>query len=71
MKGEFNNAVLTYGYDFPDELSGSVLAIKVDSPILLVANTVGNSNITLEFVKNNVTKDRKNLLAWWRWRCKR
>lgn len=57
MNGKFNNAVLAYGYDFPDALSGSVLASKVDAPILLVGNSVSNSKVTLNFVKNNVTKD--------------
>lgn len=57
MNGKFNNVVLAYGYDFPDALSGSVLASKVNAPILLVGNSVGNSKVTLDFVKNNVTKD--------------
>ena len=48
--------VISYGYDFPDALSGSVLASKVNAPILLVGNSVGNSSETLNFIKNNVSK---------------
>ena len=54
---KFNNVVISYGYDFPDALSGSVLASKVNAPILLVGNSVGNSSETLNFIKNNVSKD--------------
>ena len=53
---KFNNVVIAYGYDFPDALSGSVLASKVNAPILLVGNSVGNSSETLNFIKNNVSK---------------
>jgi len=54
---KFANVVISYGYDFPDALSGSVLASKVNAPILLVGNSVGNSSETLNFIKNNVSKD--------------
>ena len=53
---KFANVVISYGYDFPDALSGSVLASKVNAPILLVGNSVGNSSETLNFIKNNVSK---------------
>ena len=53
---KFDNVVISYGYDFPDALSGSVLASKVNAPILLVGNSVGNSSETLNFIKNNVSK---------------
>ena len=54
---KFTSVVISYGYDFPDALSGSVLASKVNAPILLVGNSVSNSAETLNFIKNNVVKD--------------
>lgn len=40
-----DNVVLTTGYDFPDALSGSVLANKLGAPILLVSNTDMYANV--------------------------
>lgn len=54
MDTKYDNAVLSYGYDFPDALSGSVLASKVNAPILLVDKSVNGSKATLDFVKKNV-----------------
>jgi putative cell wall-binding protein len=47
---KFNNVVIAYGYNFPDALSGSVLASKVNAPILLVGNSVNNSTETINYI---------------------
>lgn len=47
-----DSVILTSAFDFPDALSGSVLAYKNNAPILLVEKT--DNAATLNYVKNNL-----------------
>ena len=46
--------ILTTAYNFPDALTGSVLAAKYNTPILLVGNTVKESQAVLDFIKSHL-----------------
>lgn len=46
--------VLATANNFPDALTGSVLAAKYDAPILLVGDTVLESKATLDFIKSHL-----------------
>lgn len=50
------NVIITSGNDFPDALSVSVLAKKLNAPILLVDNNVANSNEAMNYVARHVNK---------------
>lgn len=50
------NVVLATGANFPDALAGSVLAAKLNAPILLTGNTVEASKDTLDFVSSHLDK---------------
>lgn len=54
---KLSNIVISCGFDFPDALSGSVLASKVNAPILLVNSSVNSSMDTINFIKNNVDRN--------------
>lgn len=54
---KLSNIVISCGFDFPDALSGSVLASKVNAPILLVNSSVNGSMDTINFIKNNVDRN--------------
>ena len=47
-----DSVILTSAFDFPDALSGSVLAYKNNAPILLVEKA--DNTATLNYVKNNL-----------------
>lgn len=57
--GKVSSVILAAGLNFPDALSGSVLAAKNSAPILLVHNSAENSKITLDYIKDNLAKDGK------------
>ena len=59
--GKIQNVVIATGVDFPDALSGSVLAKKYNAPILLVENQADsvNSLKILDYINNNVEKNGK------------
>ncbi|MBL4932269.1 cell wall-binding repeat-containing protein [Clostridium paridis] len=50
-----NNVVLATGSDFPDALTGSVLAAKLNAPILLTGNDSYNA-MDLDFIRKNLSK---------------
>lgn len=57
--GNLTSVVLAAGLDFPDALSGSVLASKNNAPILPIRNTAEGSQISLDYIKNKLPKDGK------------
>lgn len=52
-----DNVIITSGLNFPDALSGSVLAKKLNAPILLVGTTPVESTATINYVKEHLSKD--------------
>ncbi|MHC6179472.1 cell wall-binding repeat-containing protein [Clostridium sp. JNZ X4-2] len=54
--GEFNNAVISYGYNFADALAGSTLAKKLDCPVFLVKD-MQDSLLTLDTIRDNMLKE--------------
>lgn len=56
-KSKLNSVVLTYGYNFPDALSGSALANSMNAPILLTGKTVDASKATLNYINSNLDKN--------------
>lgn len=59
MKSEDKGAILALGTNFPDALSGSILSHKYKMPILLSGPTVEASKITLSYIDNNISKNKK------------
>lgn len=59
--GKINNVVLAIGADFPDALSGSVLAKAVSGPILLVGTkpTSTESSPALNYISNHLNQGGK------------
>lgn len=55
--GSVSSVVITSGYNFPNALSGSVLAKKLDAPILLSGNSTSENSRAIEYIKNHLTKD--------------
>ncbi|NMM63577.1 cell wall-binding protein [Clostridium sp. P21] len=55
--GTVNNVVITSGYNFPNALSGSVLAKKLDAPILLCGSYPFENISTLNYIKSHLNKD--------------
>ena len=52
--GSVANVIIASGYNFPDALSGSVLAQKLKAPILLGGPTLRDAPETLDYVKNHL-----------------
>ncbi|HWQ70758.1 MAG TPA: cell wall-binding repeat-containing protein [Desulfitobacteriaceae bacterium] len=48
------NVILAFAYDFPDALSGSVLAKKLNAPILLVGGSSRENSNVFNFIKNHL-----------------
>lgn len=59
--GMINNVVIANGYNFPDALSGSVLAKAVGGPILLVGTTAASSDTSpaLNYISSHLNKSGK------------
>lgn len=55
--GTVENVVIANGYGFADALSGSVLAKKLNAPILLTGLTIEDSSATLDYIKNHLNTD--------------
>lgn len=55
--GTVQNVILTNGYGFADALSGSVLAKKLNSPVLLVGSSPEDSTDTMNYIKNHLDKN--------------
>ena len=54
--GTVDQVVLASGLNFPDALSGSVLAMKRSAPILLVGSSPEDSRETLSYIQNHLSK---------------
>lgn len=54
--GSVQNVVLASGSDFPDALSGSVLAAKLKAPILLAGPDPSGSPGTMDYIENHLSK---------------
>lgn len=52
-----SSLVIASGLDFPDALSGSVLAHKMNAPIILVNDQVSTSAEAFDFITNHVAKN--------------
>lgn len=52
--GICDNVVIASGYNYPDALSGSVLAKKLDAPILLSGNSASESEYAISYVKEHL-----------------
>ena len=59
---KLENVVLAYGLDFPDALSGSLIAKQYNAPILLVHKTAAQSKETLDYIKVNMNKNGKIII---------
>ncbi|MBV7273929.1 cell wall-binding repeat-containing protein [Clostridiaceae bacterium UIB06] len=55
--GAVDSIVITSGYDFPNALSGSVLAAKLNAPILLSGNSNPRNLKTIEYIINHLPKN--------------
>lgn len=55
--GTVYNVVITSGYNFPNALSGSVLAKKLNAPILLSGNSNPGNLKTIEYIKNHLVNN--------------
>lgn len=51
---QMQNVVLASAYSFPDALSASTLATKLNASIILVGTDVNDSELSLNFVKNHL-----------------
>ena len=59
-----NNVILVTGEDFPDALSASVLAHKLDAPILLVDSTISDSSNAFDYIFKHLDKSEKYDISW-------
>lgn len=57
FSGTVQNVVLATGYDFPDALAGSVLAKKLNAPILLAGYTPLDSASVITYITNHLDKN--------------
>ncbi len=55
--GTVSNVVITSGYNFPNALSGSVLAKKLNAPILLGGNASSENISALMYIKSHLSKE--------------
>ena len=53
--GKVSNVIIATADNFPDALAGSVLAYKLNAPILLVGEYSDDQNKVLDYLKNNLT----------------
>ena len=54
-----NNVVITSGYDFNNALSGSVLAKKLNAPILLSGKTYSENQPAVQYINRHMDKNDK------------
>ncbi|ADY57051.1 cell wall binding repeat 2-containing protein [Syntrophobotulus glycolicus DSM 8271] len=52
--GTVRNVILSTAYNFPDALAGSVLAKKLDAPILFIGNTSGANEQVFHYLENHL-----------------
>jgi putative cell wall-binding protein len=53
--GQVSNVILATADNFPDALAGSVLAYKLNAPILLVGTSQDDQNKVLDYLKNSLS----------------
>lgn len=58
-EGKIDNIVIASAYGYADALSGSVLAKKVNAPMLLVGKTVEESKTTMDYINTYLNKGGK------------
>jgi len=51
------NVVVSNGYGFADALSGSVLANKLNAPVLLTGTTVDDSSVVFDYIQKHLNKN--------------
>jgi putative cell wall-binding protein len=51
---KIQNVIIASGYNYPDALAASTLASKLKAPIILVGQSVPESQASLDYVKNNL-----------------
>ena len=52
--GQVSNVILATAENFPDALAGSVLAYKLNAPILLIGNTEDDQNKVISYMKDHL-----------------
>lgn len=52
--GQVSNVILATAGNFPDALAGSVLAYKLNAPILLVGDSSDDQDKVIDYLKNNL-----------------
>lgn len=57
FNGEIDNVVVSSGNNFPDALSGAVLAKKLNTTVILGGNTTADNSKALEYIKFHLRKD--------------
>ncbi|KUO62732.1 MAG: hypothetical protein APF84_03545 [Gracilibacter sp. BRH_c7a] len=55
--GPIQSVIISSGLNFPDALSGSVLGVKNNAPILLAGKSLSASQDTMDYVKKNLDKN--------------
>lgn len=58
-EGKIDNVIIASAYGYADALSGSVLAKKVNAPMLLVGKTVEESKTTMDYINIHLNKGGK------------
>ena len=51
---QMQNVIIASGYNFPDALAASTLATKLRAPIILVGQSVLDSQVSLEYIKGSL-----------------
>jgi len=51
---QLQNAIIASGYSFQDALAASTLATKLKAPIILAGQSVLDSQVSLDYIKNNM-----------------
>lgn len=55
--GPVQSVIIASGLNFPDALSGSVLGVKYNAPILLVGNSPADCEDTMAYIRKNLDKN--------------
>lgn len=55
--GKIDNVIVSTGYDFPDALAGSVLAKKLNAPILLLGKSYSESKAALDYISSHLNQN--------------
>lgn len=61
--GAFDSVVVADAYNYPDALSASVLADKLNAPILLVGKDTNTNAKVMDFITQNITKNSEVVIA--------